>query len=146
MEFDSKVLVQGIGTGIVMIVLVHSTFERFAARLRIETATATTLSLFASVYACTLAHLHFFGNQPFGNLITPPVLLALLLICFFFAAILPSTGQEFPPGLQGINPHLPGSAVAVRSLKAYIQGSVGWSVRAGLVAMLVAVLRSGSQG
>ena len=145
MDIGSNMVAQGIGAGIVMTVLVQTTFERLSARLDIDIPTATALSLFASVYACSLAHLHFFGNQPFGNLVTPPVLLALLLVCFLFAAFMPSSRQEQIPRADSNNSPSPGSPVAVRSLKDYIKGSIGWSVRAGLVAMLVVVLRSRSQ-
>jgi hypothetical protein len=46
MDIEIRSLAQGFGTGILMTVLVQTTFERLTARLQIETATATALSLF----------------------------------------------------------------------------------------------------
>ena len=111
----------------------------------LEVTTATALSLFATTYAVTLAHIHFFGSKPFGNLITLPVLLFLLLLCFFFASIMPSSRVAMSSNSPTMVAQQPGSAVAMRGLIAYSQGSFGWAVRTALVAMLVALLRSGSQ-
>ena len=143
MDADLSALIRGIGTGIALTVLVQTTFERITTRLGLETKTASALSISATTYACTTAHIHYFGNQPFGNLISTPVLLVLLVLCFFFAVVLPSNmtgpgaGHPAPPSAR--------SSLVAGKVNAYMNASLGWAVRTAMVSMLVVVLRSGSQ-
>jgi hypothetical protein len=143
MDADIPVLVRGIGTGVALTVLVQTTFERLTARLGLEPKTASALSICATTFACAALHIHYFGNQPFGNMITTPVLLVLLVLCFFFAVVLPTStvNSEIvapaPPSVR--------SSLATGKVNAYIKASFNWAVRTSMVAMLVAVLRSGSQ-
>ena len=142
MDADTSILIWGIGTGIAMTVLVQTTFERLTARLGLETRTASALSISATTYACTMVHIHDFGNRPFGNLITTPVLLVLLVLCFFFAVALPNHTTD--PGEVLPEPPSAGSSLVAEKLSAYMKASLGWAVRTAMVSMLVAVLRSGS--
>lgn len=137
MGLNFWLVAQAIGGGIIVVVLVQMTIERFAARLAVEDIqTTTTLASFASISACTIIHLHYLGPKPLPNLIIVPVLVPICLLCFLLMTYLPHNHGALPPH--------PDAAVKLGTLKDYIQSSVGWAIRTALAAIFVAVLRSGS--
>ena len=134
---DWLLLWQAVGGGIVMVVVVQATFERLSAQLALKDfRTLTALTILASIAACAAIHIHFLGPRPLPNLITVPVLLFLCLVCFLLLTYIPNETSPAPPAPISVFEH--------DGLSTYMRSSVGWAIRTALVAMHVAVLRSGS--
>ena len=81
---------QALAFGAVVVYIVQSAFERLSSRLGIkDIRTLNALTMFASVSACKGINVHFLGAWPLPNLITPPVLFSLALLCLLLMSYLP---------------------------------------------------------
>ena len=136
MQADWWHIAQGIGVGILLVVLTQVTIERISARLEIrDTQSVAVLSAFASVYVSVIPQMHYFGAKPFPNLITTPVCLTLLMLALVFLTFLSS---------EPIGPPSTSATLSSSTLGAQIRAKRGWAMRTALVALTATVLRSGS--